>query len=235
MGMQTVVAVDPGTTLSGVVVCQVGKIVGAEVRDNAELVRWLRDVPPVQLGVPWILALERVSHYGAGVPVGREVFDTVRWTGRFQEAWRGRVCLVERTTAKLHLCSSRNAKPAGVRQAILDRWGGDSAALGNVKCRACDGTGRTQQQLPCPKCNARPGGCVRCFDSGHVAGKGPCKTCGGAKRSPPGPLAGLSDHLWSALAVGMTALDGLGEYEEPVLQSAAVPALPESIEDQEPF
>ena len=56
--------------------------------------------------------------------VGREVFETCVWIGRFQQAWRdpGAVELVYRKDVKLHLCGTNKAKDANVRQALLDMF-----------------------------------------------------------------------------------------------------------------
>lgn len=75
------------------------------------------------------LVVEMIASYG--MPVGREVFETVLWIGRFVEAWNFGSCrdadLLYRTTVKLHLCNSTRAKDGNVRQALIDRFGGKSA------------------------------------------------------------------------------------------------------------
>lgn len=70
------------------------------------------------------LIIERIESYG--MPVGREVFDTVQWTGRFiQAADPGRPWhQLPRREVKLHLCGQSKAKDANVRQALLDRFHG---------------------------------------------------------------------------------------------------------------
>ena len=75
------------------------------------------------------LVIEMIASYG--MPVGKTIFETCVWIGRFRQAWTGHsVDLVYRADVKLHLCQSPRAKDANVRQAILDRYGGD-------KKRAC--------------------------------------------------------------------------------------------------
>ena len=77
------------------------------------------------------LAIEMIASFG--MPVGAEVFDTVRWIGRFEQAWSFRdeqAVMVYRRDVKLHLCGSSRAKDGNVRQALIDRWGGKAAALG---------------------------------------------------------------------------------------------------------
>jgi hypothetical protein len=72
-----------------------------------------------------------------GMPVGREVFETCLWIGRFVEAWAsrgGEYRLVYRREVKLHLCESVRANDANIRAALIDRFGpGKPAAIGTKK------------------------------------------------------------------------------------------------------
>lgn len=75
---------------------------------------------------PKHLAVEMIACYG--MAVGREVFDTCVWIGRFIERWGGAsYTQVYRRDVKLHLCNSAKAKDANVRQALIDLYGGKSA------------------------------------------------------------------------------------------------------------
>ena len=67
----------------------------------------------------WHFACEMVASYG--MPVGREVFETVLWIGRFWEAFDGDMEFVYRKDVKMHLCHTTRAKDANVRQALLDK------------------------------------------------------------------------------------------------------------------
>jgi hypothetical protein len=79
---------------------------------------------------PEVIVIESIESYG--MPVGREVFDTVHWSGRFTEAAHPTpVVQVPRREVKLALCHDTRAKDANVRQALLDRFGGKVAAVGN--------------------------------------------------------------------------------------------------------
>jgi hypothetical protein len=74
------------------------------------------------------VAIEMIASYG--MPVGREVFDTCLWVGRFIEtAARAayKADLVYRRDVKLHLCGQARAKDANIRQALLDKFGGKAA------------------------------------------------------------------------------------------------------------
>tara|TARA_R100000322_G_scaffold109271_1_gene69806 strand:+ start:339 stop:899 length:561 start_codon:yes stop_codon:yes gene_type:complete len=127
-----------------------------------------------------------------GMPVGRDVFETVRWTGRFQqvaESKGGKVDYIPRTRIKINLCGTARAKDPNVRQALIDRFGGDQKAIGGKKCRDCKGkTWKGRNHDPCET----------------------CKTTGWD--TPIGPLYGISSHVWSALAVAVTYID---EQREP--------------------
>lgn len=130
-----ILAVDPGTLESGYCALLGGKVVAAGVIGNAELLPYLQRAD-FRLG-EYTLSLEMVASYG--MPVGREVFETVRWIGRFQQAWHDpeAVRLVYRQDVKLHLCHSSKAKDSNVRQAVLDRFdptgGGKTPQVGTKK------------------------------------------------------------------------------------------------------
>ena len=79
-----------------------------------------------------VLIIEEVVSYG--MPVGREVFETVFWSGRFVEAWGGTFVLLPRREVKLHLCHSSKATDATIRQALLDQFGGKERAIGRKAC-----------------------------------------------------------------------------------------------------
>lgn len=113
-------AIDPGPLTSGYVVLDAGRVVdaGAEAA-NHDLLRW------VQAGQDCdILALEMIA--GMGMTVGQTTFDTCKWIGRFQQAWRDpeAVHLVYRRQVKTFLCGNQQAKDPNVRQALLDIFPG---------------------------------------------------------------------------------------------------------------
>ena len=78
-----------------------------------------------------VLVIEKIESYG--MPVGREIFETVFWSGRFVEAWGSRFYLMPRREVKLHLCHSSKATDATIRQALLDKFGGKGPAVGLKK------------------------------------------------------------------------------------------------------
>jgi hypothetical protein len=66
------------------------------------------------------VVIEMVASYG--MPVGKEVFETVYWIGRFVEA-AGEADRLYRHDVKMNLCQSMRAKDSNIRQALIDRFG----------------------------------------------------------------------------------------------------------------
>lgn len=86
---------------------------------NADLVSLLRNYAPSCTET----VIERVASYG--MPVGREVFDTCEWIGRFSqvsEDLRVPVSYVLRQEEKLAICKSTKANDATIRRALIDRF-----------------------------------------------------------------------------------------------------------------
>jgi hypothetical protein len=67
------------------------------------------------------VVLEMVQSFG--MPVGKEVFETCVWIGRFVQGFNKGYSFLYRTTVKGHICNSVKAKDANVRQALIDRFG----------------------------------------------------------------------------------------------------------------
>lgn len=125
---RTILAIDPGTTQSGWCVLLAGRVVESGVAPNELLLDKVRDSRADQL------AIEMIASYG--MAVGREVFETCVWIGRFKQVWRRPedVELVYRRDVKLHLCGTAKAKDANIRQAIIDLFpasgGGKTPQIG---------------------------------------------------------------------------------------------------------
>jgi hypothetical protein len=124
----TILAIDPGTTRSAWVEYDPESrcILERGILDNPGLLVRLRVVgryvaPPVY----GVAVIEQVASYG--MAVGAEVFETVRWAGRFEEAlYPTPVVLLPRMAVKMHLCGNSRAKDANIRRALLDKFGGPS-------------------------------------------------------------------------------------------------------------
>lgn len=118
-------AIDPGPQQSAWVQYMAGAPMKAGISDNDEL---LRDLYRVWEPLCEPVVIEMIASYG--MPVGRDVFETCLWIGRFMEAADG-ADLVYRKDVKMHLCQSPRAKDANIRQALIDRFGpGKEAAIG---------------------------------------------------------------------------------------------------------
>ena len=125
----SLIAIDPGTHESQLIIWREGRINSNLYEDNATILGRLRraDYEPYTWAV-----IESVASYG--MPVGAEVFDTCYWGGRMYQALIDQdimVRLVPRMAVKTHLCHSAKAKDANIRQALIDRFGGKDKAIGN--------------------------------------------------------------------------------------------------------
>lgn len=127
-----ILSIDPGNTESAWLALDDGKVVEFGKEPNDAILRRLR-VYGVQPEAPTV-AIEMIASYG--MPVGKEVFDTCVWVGRFVEAlarYMVHARLVYRRDVKLFHCYSARANDANIRAAILDRFGGKERAIGTKK------------------------------------------------------------------------------------------------------
>jgi len=126
--MSSILAIDPGTHESGWCRLVDGTVFASGVDDNEVLLVILAGEVP---GFPQlreaqrgdVLAIEMIASYG--MAVGKEVFETCVWIGRFQQAWHTprAVLKVYRGQVKQHLCGTAKAKDPNIRQALLDKLG----------------------------------------------------------------------------------------------------------------
>ena len=115
-------AIDPGNTLSAYVVMDEdykpidhAKVANQDLLDRIKggLRGWgITD-----------MAVEMIASYG--MPVGKEVFETCVWIGRFLQAadYIPVKRLIYRKDEKMNLCHSMKAKDGNIRQALIDRFG----------------------------------------------------------------------------------------------------------------
>lgn len=117
-----IMAIDPGNEQSAFCVIDTETLKPMQFAklENDELlriVRNIRETPAVAV------VIERVASYG--MAVGREVFETCEWTGRFTEAATVAgvpVHYVYRRDEKLHICGDSRAKDTNIRRALIDRF-----------------------------------------------------------------------------------------------------------------
>ena len=193
--MNDIIAIDPGPRQSTVLGCSAFFWTRNEANQNV-----LNMVRGWGAQGNLILAIEMV---GVASIAGHDIFHTCLWIGRFIEAFAGKYLLVYRKSSPvvntwdpehtcglgvcMHLCNRTNkVGDPDIRQALIDRYGGQDAAIGGLRCPRCHGKGWVGRGRPtCPECN------------------------GGGFAAKPGPLHNISSHGWSALAVAVTAADWL--------------------------
>jgi hypothetical protein len=122
----TIAAIDPGTTESALLLYDGTSVVECCTLPNAEMlakVRRLGETEPPGT----FLAIEDVVHY-SDRPAGRAVFQTMRWAGRFEEAWchaRDGAVVVwySKPQTSEFVTGNPRAKDALVRARLAARWG----------------------------------------------------------------------------------------------------------------
>ena len=179
--MTWILAIDPGSEQSAVLRYDVvhHTVDCAGILKNMEVLEWL-DATEGD-----VLVVEDTKAYTIPKKKGGSFFPeelriTARWVGRFIERWGGSYALVDRRRVKQLLCGVQAVGDPQIKDAILDRFGGRFHAVGGVRCRKCKGKGW--------------------FGAGRLV----CTECDGKQwLYPPGPLTGIHDDLWAALAVAI--------------------------------
>lgn len=119
----TVLAIDPGNEQSAWCIMDnqyqlldVGKLPNKEVMSIM-----LSSLKDKDLSISHV-AIERVASYG--MPVGREVFETCEWIGRYAQEAEKTVTVeyIYRRDEKLYLCFDSKAKDANIRAALIERF-----------------------------------------------------------------------------------------------------------------
>lgn len=121
-----ILAIDPGNTESGYAVVEHN---GQEITRVVEKGKVLNNaIYSVMRKYPYAsLAVEMVASYG--MAVGKDVFDTCVWIGRFLEFWETDLqCggapgqMIYRKEEKMYLCGQLTAKDSNISQALVDRF-----------------------------------------------------------------------------------------------------------------
>ena len=118
-----ILAIDPGNIESAYCIIEketykpieFGKI------DNQQLLRQIGLFKNIDC-----IVIEKVASYG--MAVGKEVFDTCEWYGRFIQKYcdtnnSQTIEYVFRKEVKINLCNSMKAKDSNIRQSLIDRFG----------------------------------------------------------------------------------------------------------------
>lgn len=120
-------AIDPGNVQSAWVFIKNNKVVSCGLEPNHKVLDLCKALP-----MDLVFSIEMIA--GMGMAVGKEVFETVFWIGRFwqmaleqdngsQILLRENMFRVFRLEVKLHLCGVARAKDANIRCALIDKLG----------------------------------------------------------------------------------------------------------------
>ena len=117
-----ILAIDPGNTESAYVLMddglkpvEFGKFCNGNVRCETRRL-FQKHFPNVRI------AIEMVASYG--MAVGKEVFETCVWIGRYIELIDEAYCtLIYRKDEKINLCGNMKARDGNIIQALKDRFG----------------------------------------------------------------------------------------------------------------
>ena len=113
-------ALDPGPVQTAFIVWNGTAILDKGLVPNNKLL----DILSVSYPQVEALAIEMIASYG--MPVGKDVFETCVWIGRFIDRWHTsdnkNYRLIYRREVKMHLCESMRAKDVNIRIALIDRF-----------------------------------------------------------------------------------------------------------------
>lgn len=113
-----VIALDPGYLRSAFVQYDGQRVLAHGIEANEQLLDDLR-----ASRVDAVLVIEEMQLFASNFGVGREIFDSVFWSGRFAEAWQPRRWeRLLRSKVRGHLGASKGGD-AAVRAALIDRFG----------------------------------------------------------------------------------------------------------------
>jgi hypothetical protein len=128
-----ILAIDPGTKQSAYVLYEWypttedpfgGDILEKGIERNEDLLNTIGTFNSIDR-----IAIEMIGHYGLGMAVGKEVFQTCVWIGRYWQHARthglqeSQIEMVMRREIKLFVCGDARAKDPNIRQALLDAFG----------------------------------------------------------------------------------------------------------------
>ena len=117
-----ILAIDPGNVESAycLIDADTYKPLNFGKQDN----NWLLGFMDTQGMLFDKVIIEMIASYG--MAVGREIFETCVWIGRFRQIAESQDVEVEyiyRKDEKMNLCNSMKAKDSNIRQALIDRFG----------------------------------------------------------------------------------------------------------------
>lgn len=193
-------AIDPGSSLSGIVTYD--KDAESQVKDpgkldNLVVVDLIRSFAADFQEGKGVIVIEFPQPRGQ--LASKELFQMIFWVGRFYEIARAAglpssaVRFCDRKDVKMALCGSNSVKDKQIRQAIIDRFGGQDSLSGKI-CRACKGAG----------------------GRGRGAKRQYCGNCDGTGEVTPGELNTMNADSWQALAVAIM-FDETGKHLDNIV------------------
>lgn len=115
-----ILAIDPGPEESAFVLWDGKRILDKGIFRNDDFLNCDKHIFTHE-GRESHLVIEKISSYG--MPVGKDIFETVFYTGRICQEWKGFWHRLPRMDVKMHICHSMRAKDSNIRQALIDRFG----------------------------------------------------------------------------------------------------------------
>lgn len=117
--MSNIFAIDPGSVRSAYVVVDENlKPLNFGIIENKELLEIIINFKYCDF------AIEMIASYG--MPVGKEVFETCLWIGRFNQVismFNKEPYFIYRKDEKMAICYDMRARDSNIRQALIDRFG----------------------------------------------------------------------------------------------------------------
>ena len=117
--MKKILAIDPGNVQSAYVIWDGKNIIDKNILENNEFLDFIDKLEIENVAIEMIAS--------QGMAVGKTVFDTCLWVGRFQQTLLNKKCVVDleyRSQIKMHICNSMRAKDSNICIALVDRFGG---------------------------------------------------------------------------------------------------------------
>lgn len=133
MMRKLILAIDPGSTKSAYALLSFDKgfeLIEFGKLDNNRMLLEISDIGMRSLfksneAFMLIPVVEMVASYG--MAVGKDVFETCVWIGRFIQKFQGsehysNYDIIYRKEEKMCLCGTMKAKDSNIRQALIDRY-----------------------------------------------------------------------------------------------------------------
>jgi hypothetical protein len=121
---RVVLALDPGPVQTGWAMYDGKSVMGSGVLKNIDVIDQLQDYGTAD-SLWWAkadqVAIEMIASYG--MAVGKDVFETCVWIGRYIQAATRPHRRIYRKDVKMHLCGTMKAKDTNIRQALIDKLG----------------------------------------------------------------------------------------------------------------